>query len=72
MARIDTLTSLLTDTTVALAAMMERLEAGEGSAGRLMKDESLYEEAEETIVMVQDLITDIKARPKRYFHVSIF
>jgi phospholipid/cholesterol/gamma-HCH transport system substrate-binding protein len=72
MARIDTLTSLLTDTTVTLAAMMERLDAGEGSAGRLMKDESLYEEAEETIVMVQDLITDIKARPKRYFHVSIF
>jgi phospholipid/cholesterol/gamma-HCH transport system substrate-binding protein len=72
MARIDTLTTLLTQTTVTLAAMLERVEAGEGSAGRLMKDDSLYEEAEETIVMVQDLIADIKARPKRYFHVSLF
>ncbi len=72
LARVDSLTTLLTRTTVTLAAVVERLEAGEGSAGRLLKDDSLYEEAEETILMVQDLIADIKARPKRYFHVELF
>jgi hypothetical protein len=32
----------------------------------------LYAQAESTIVAVQDLIADVKARPKRYFHVSLF
>ena len=72
MARVDTLTSLLSRTTVTLASMLERFQAGEGTAGRLMNDDSLYAESEETILMVQDLIADMKARPKRYFHVSLF
>ena len=72
MARVDTLTLLLTRTTETLTSMVVRLEAGEGTAGRLMTDDSLYAETEETILMVQDLIADMKARPKRYFHVSLF
>ncbi len=71
-ARIDTLSGQLTRATTLLTEVLERLEAGEGSAGRLLRDDSLYAQAESTIVAVQDLIADIKARPKRYFHVSLF
>jgi len=72
LARADSLTVLLARTTASLASLVERLEAGEGSAGRMLKDDSLYAQAESTIVAVQDLLADIKARPKRYFHVSLF
>lgn len=72
LSRVDSLTILLTRTTSSLAALVARLEAGEGTAGRMLKDDSLYAQAESTIVAVQDLIADVKARPKRYFHVSLF
>jgi len=69
---IENLTLLLTETTETLARIVQRLESGEGSIGRALDDDSLYAAAESTIVDVQDLIADIKARPKRYFHVSLF
>ncbi|MBK7701391.1 MAG: MCE family protein [bacterium] len=72
LARADSLTILLTRTTTSLAALVERLESGQGTAGRILKDDSLYAQAESTIVAVQDLIADVKARPKRYFHMSLF
>ncbi|MBT7310518.1 MCE family protein, partial [bacterium] len=49
-----------------------KMESGEGSLGKLIHDETLYAEADSTIMMVQDLIADIKARPKRYFHITLF
>ena len=72
MAKADTLTTLLTDVTSSLAKVVDKMERGEGSIGKLVQDETLYQRADSTIVMVQDLITDIKARPKRYFHISLF
>ena len=72
MARVDTLSQQLARATTLLTEVLERIEAGEGSAGRLLHDDSLYAQAESTIVAVQDLVADMKARPKRYFHVSLF
>ena len=72
MARVDTLTVQLSRATTLLTDVLVRLEAGDGTAGRLLQDDSLYAQAESTIVAVQDLVADMKARPKRYFHVSLF
>lgn len=72
MARVDSLSTQLARATDLITDILVRLEAGEGSAGRLLRDDSLYAEAESTIVMVQELVADIQARPKRYFHVSLF
>ncbi|MBT3316875.1 MCE family protein [bacterium] len=71
-AKTDTLTILLTDVTASLAKVVAKMESGEGSLGKLIHDETLYAEADSTIMMVQDLIADIKARPKRYFHITLF
>lgn len=71
-AKTDTLTILLTDVTASLAKVVTKMESGEGSLGKLINDETLYAEADSTIIMVQDLIADMKARPKRYFHISLF
>lgn len=71
-AKTDSLTILLTDVTASLAKVVAKMESGEGSLGKLIHDETLYAEADSTIMMVQDLIADMKARPKRYFHISLF
>ncbi len=68
----DTLAGTLVRAGENLDSVLARLERGEGTAGRILRDEQLYARAESTIVAVQDLIADIKARPKRYFHVSLF
>ena len=69
---VEDLTVMLTETTESLAQIIQRLENGEGTVGRALQDDSLYAAAESTIVDMQDLIADMKARPKRYFHVSLF
>jgi phospholipid/cholesterol/gamma-HCH transport system substrate-binding protein len=51
---------------------VESLERGEGSAGMLLRDDTLHAQAESTIIMMQDLIADVKERPKRYFNFSLF
>ena len=71
-AQADTLTGRLNRAGESLAVVLARLENGEGTAGRILKDEMLYAQAESTITAVRDLIADVKARPKRYFHVSLF
>ena len=58
---VNRLNSLLTD-----------LEAGKGSAGKLLKDEALYENIEASTKEIELLIRDLKEHPKRYVHFSLF
>jgi phospholipid/cholesterol/gamma-HCH transport system substrate-binding protein len=51
---------------------MSRLDRGEGSMGKLMRDEDLYRELTGTLNETRALIGDIKADPKKYFKVSVF
>jgi phospholipid/cholesterol/gamma-HCH transport system substrate-binding protein len=55
-----------------LDALISRLEAGEGSAGKLLKDDRLYEEATTAITDVRELIKDIRRDPTRYFKFKLF
>ncbi|MBT7310252.1 MCE family protein, partial [bacterium] len=50
-AKTDTLTILLTDVTASLAKVVAKMESGEGSLGKLIHDETLYAEADSTIMM---------------------
>lgn len=43
-----------------------------GTLGALMYDRSLYNSLNKTVGSVDSLMTDIKARPKRYVHFSVF
>ncbi len=51
-----------------LAAMLDK----ESTAGKLFSSKELYDEVRETNKQVQELITDIKTNPRRYFKISIF
>lgn len=61
------------DATVAkLNQVVTNLNNGEGSAGRLLKDEQLYNNLNTATGNLNTLIEDIKANPKRYINFSVF
>ena len=51
--------------------LMEGINNGEGSAGLLMKDDSLYYNVNETVETLQSILEEIKANPKK-IKLSVF
>ena len=52
-----------------LNKVLSSIEAGEGTMGKLMKDEKLYNNFEAASKELEELLQDIKLHPKRYFRV---
>jgi phospholipid/cholesterol/gamma-HCH transport system substrate-binding protein len=59
-------------TATSLRGIAEGLEAGEGSAGKLLKDDQLYTDLIDTTSEAKTLLQDVRERPGRYIHLSIF
>ncbi len=55
-----------------LEGITASLEKGEGTAGKLLKDNELYNRLDSTCAAANALLTDLKENPKRYVHFSIF
>jgi phospholipid/cholesterol/gamma-HCH transport system substrate-binding protein len=53
-------------------AILDGLEKGEGSMGKLLKDENLYNNLEGASRQLEQLLQDMKLNPKRYVHFSVF
>lgn len=77
--RLDTLTAKMNEATDSLdraAKSMEqlasRMDRGEGTLGKLSRDDALYNNMNETVVSLRQLAEDIRKQPKRYFDVSVF
>lgn len=49
--------------------VLTSIENGEGSMGKLMKEEGLYNNLEGATKELEDLLKDIKLHPKRYFRI---
>lgn len=45
---------------------------GDGTVGKLLKSDELYEEVRQTNQALKDLIEDIKENPKRYINIKVF
>ncbi len=55
-----------------LSFVIERLNKGEGTAGKLLKDDSLYNNLEDATKELDRLLEDMRLNPKRYVHFSLF
>ncbi len=53
-------------------SLLQALNNGEGSAGKLMKDDSLYVNLNNSMKSLDLLLTDLREHPKRYVHLSVF
>lgn len=51
--------------------ILTKIENGEGSIGLLLNDEALYQNLEKSSKQLELLLTDMKARPKRYVSFSL-
>ncbi|MBT8259137.1 MAG: MCE family protein [Bacteroidia bacterium] len=52
--------------------VLSSIENGEGSLGKLLKDEGLYNNLEGASKQLEQLLQDMKLNPKRYVHFSLF
>ena len=53
-------------------SITDRINQGEGSIGMLLNDEQLYNNLNKASQNLEELISDMKARPGRYVHFSVF
>jgi phospholipid/cholesterol/gamma-HCH transport system substrate-binding protein len=78
-ARADSAMAVLTATsenidaaTASLRSVLARMDAGEGTLGRLSTDEALYVNLNEAVQSINALVQDLQANPNRYINISIF
>ena len=57
---------------VSIHNVTSRVEKGQGTLGKLVNDDKLYNDLNASIHSLQALVDDIKANPKKYLKVSVF
>ncbi len=60
------------ETVSGLNLILSSIEAGNGTLGKIVNDESLYESLMDTSDELKSLLSDLKNHPKRYINLSIF
>lgn len=77
--KLDEAAASLSRTSRSAEAVLGRMDRGEGSLGKLSKDDELYVNANEAVMSLnkaaaemQKLLADVRREPKRYFKVSVF
>jgi len=58
--------------TAKLNTTVATLNSGQGTAGRLLNDNALYDKLTRSVAGLDSLVQDIKARPQRYVKFSLF
>lgn len=64
--------SSLKKSSTSLENILSRLERGKGTLGKLLTEESLYNNMEKLSRDLDDLVRDIKKNPRKYIHIEIF
>jgi phospholipid/cholesterol/gamma-HCH transport system substrate-binding protein len=77
--RLDTLSTNLTqltgrlaDATGSLKGLLDKMDRGEGTLGKMASDTMLYNNLNSTLKSLTELLTDLKERPGRYLTVKVF
>ena len=53
-------------------SVLARVEAGQGTLGRLSRDTTLYSESVQAVKTLREMLQDMKVNPRRYFSFSVF
>lgn len=81
MTNVDSVTSALAEKNAGeslgeslaeLNSVLAKINGGEGTVGRLMRDEQLYANLTQASANLSALLADLKEHPKRYVHFSLF
>jgi phospholipid/cholesterol/gamma-HCH transport system substrate-binding protein len=70
--QLEQTTSTLDRSTSSLEKVLTRVERGEGTLGRLSKDDALYVHMDEASQNLSKLLDDLRRNPKRYVKLSLF
>ncbi|MFO8236490.1 MAG: MlaD family protein [Bacteroidales bacterium] len=62
----------LEQTLASTDTILTHIKDGKGSAGKLIKDDSLYNNLNKTSTSLNELLEDIKENPQRYIKISVF
>lgn len=62
----------LESTLSSVNTMLASVKNGEGSMGKLLNDDKLYNNLEGAALQMEQLLEDMKLNPKRYVHFSLF
>jgi phospholipid/cholesterol/gamma-HCH transport system substrate-binding protein len=62
----------MTAVTDSLVVVTSSLQRNDNTIGGLMQDRALLDRLEKTVKDLDELVTDVKAHPKKYLKVSIF
>jgi phospholipid/cholesterol/gamma-HCH transport system substrate-binding protein len=57
---------------VALDSILVKINSGRGSIGRMVNDTTMVADLHAATSALTELLTDIKANPKRYINVRVF
>ena len=78
-ARMDTVMASLEKTSSAVETVMGRLDRGEGTLGKLMRDEELYRNMNaamlnmnQATVNINKLSEEVRRNPQKYLKLSVF
>lgn len=72
MARVSAALDSLKVLSGRLDATVAALNTGNGTAGRLLRDDELYRQLQTSVAGLDSLVQDVRANPKRYLKFSIF
>jgi len=70
--QLDRATLSLNRSTTSLETVLGRLERGEGTLGKLSRDEALYDNLNRAAANTNALVEDIQKNPKKYINVRVF
>lgn len=70
--RLDAATGSLQQASQSLATLVARVEGGEGTLGRLTRDDELYQNLNAAVTSLNQLTTDMRQNPRKYINVSVF
>lgn len=70
--QLDGTRARLDDVLGSLDSVLARMDRGEGTLGKLSRDEELYDRMARAAANLDSLLVDLRANPSRYINLSIF